>query len=66
MLRKGLKEIGIVNSDGTDPYNELNPTSIGLSKLHPSYMSARPFVYIMYNNIWLYSHYSIISPKYSR
>ncbi|ESR46798.1 Intermediate cleaving peptidase 55 [Citrus sinensis] len=29
MLRKGLKEIGIVNSDGTDPYNELNPTSIG-------------------------------------
>ncbi|KAJ4719318.1 Metallopeptidase M24 family protein [Melia azedarach] len=29
MLRKGLKEIGIVNSNGTDPYNELNPTSIG-------------------------------------
>ncbi|KAI9184761.1 hypothetical protein LWI28_000836 [Acer negundo] len=29
MLRKGLKEIGIVNRNGTDPYNELNPTSIG-------------------------------------
>ncbi|KAK1582397.1 hypothetical protein Q3G72_014572 [Acer saccharum] len=29
MLRKGLKEIGIVNRNQTDPYNELNPTSIG-------------------------------------
>ncbi|KAI9186551.1 hypothetical protein LWI28_018466 [Acer negundo] len=29
MLRKGLKEIGIVNRNGTDPYNKLNPTSIG-------------------------------------
>ncbi|KAK2640230.1 hypothetical protein Ddye_028025 [Dipteronia dyeriana] len=29
MLRQGLKEIGIVNRNGSDPYNELNPTSIG-------------------------------------
>lgn len=34
MLRKGLKEIGLVKRDGSDPYNELNPTSIGLSELH--------------------------------
>ncbi|KAK3200049.1 hypothetical protein Dsin_023464 [Dipteronia sinensis] len=32
MLLKGLKEIGIANRNGTDPYNELNPTSIGLSE----------------------------------
>ncbi|XP_044483040.1 intermediate cleaving peptidase 55, mitochondrial isoform X3 [Mangifera indica] len=29
MLRKGLKEIGVLYSDRTDHYNELNPTSIG-------------------------------------
>ncbi|KAK0599460.1 hypothetical protein LWI29_005477 [Acer saccharum] len=32
MLCKGLKEIGIVNRNRTDPYNELNPTSIDLSE----------------------------------
>lgn len=29
MLRKGLKEIGILKDEGSRSYHQLNPTSIG-------------------------------------